>query len=137
MLMETIIQMPKPRHLIIEAKSWFYILSKTLMPMLDVHDDFIIPNEVQHAIMKLVNGLPFDFEDYFIRTMVSYADDHIALKPFTPWLMAICNYSRDVPFPVTIFPSIFTPPVREVLKVIACPNDPFAEHVGIMAHVIK
>src|SRR4051812_6739565 len=107
------------------------------MPMLNVHDDFIIPNEVQHAIMKLVNGIPFDFEDYFIRTMESCADDHIVLKLFAPWFMTICNYSRDVPFPVTIFPSIFTPPVREVLKVIDRPNDPFSEHVGIWDHVTE
>ena len=106
---------PKPRHLVFEAKAWFYILSKTLMPMLDVHDDSPIPNDVQLALLKLVHGHPFDFEDYFIRTLVSCADDHNSHKPYAPWLMAICNYSRDVPFPVSIFPKIFTPPIREVL----------------------
>ena len=54
---------PKPKHLVFEAKSWFYILSKTLIPMLDVHDDYPIPAFMQHAIMMLVNGAPFDFED--------------------------------------------------------------------------
>ena len=35
---------PMPKHLVFEAKAWFYILSKTLIPMLDVHDDFPIPS---------------------------------------------------------------------------------------------
>src|ERR1041385_520432 len=47
---------PKPRHLVFEAKAWFYILLKTLMPMLDVHDDFPIPHDVQLALLKLVHG---------------------------------------------------------------------------------
>lgn len=90
-------------------------------------------------ILKLFNGLPFDFEDCFIRTMVSCADDHdhIAMKPYAPWLMAVCNYSRDVPFPITIYSSIFSPLVREVLKVATRHNDPFAEHVGIRTHVTE
>ena len=103
--------------------------------MLDVHDEYPIPAFAQHAILKLVNGLPIDFEDCFIRVLVSCANDHASLKPYAPWLMALCNYSRDVPFPTTKYPSIFTPTVREVLKVIALHNDPFVEHVGIRAHV--
>src|ERR1041385_1812539 len=51
--------------------------------------------------------------------------------------MAICNYSRDVPLPVSIYPKIFTPLVREVLQIIARPNDQFAEHTGIRAHMIE
>src|SRR4051812_47660727 len=128
---------PKPRHLVFEAKAWFYILSKTLMPMLDVHDNFPIPNDVQLALLKLVHGHPFDFEDYFLRTLVSCADDHNSHKPYAPWLMAICNYSRDVPFPISIYPKIFTPPVCKVLQVVARPNDPFAEHTGIRAHLTE
>ena len=65
-------------------KRLFCILLKTLMPMLDVHDNFPIPNDVQLALMKLVHGHPFDFEDYFIRTMVSCADDHNSHKLYAP-----------------------------------------------------
>src|SRR3954467_492666 len=44
---------PMPKHLVFEEKAWFYILSKTLIPMLEVHDDFPIPMLAQHAIVKL------------------------------------------------------------------------------------
>ena len=128
---------PMPKHLVFEAKTWFYILSKSLISILDVHDDYPIPAFVQHAIVKLVNGIPFDFEDCFIRTLVSCVDDPATLKPYAPLLMAVCNYSRDLPFPATIHPSIYTPPVRDVLQIAARPNDPFAEHVGIHAHVTE
>src|ERR1041385_3680052 len=96
-----------------------YILSKTLLPMLNVHDDYPIPDLAKHAIMKLVNGLPLDFEDCFIRVLVSCAADPASLKPYAPWLMSLCNYSREVPFPSTKYPSIFTQPVREIPKGIA------------------
>ena len=128
---------PMPKHLVFEAKSWFYILSKTLTAMLDVHDDYSIPAFVQHAIMKLVNAVPFDFEDYFIRTLVWCADDPVSLKPYAPWLMVVCNYSRDLPLPAMIYPMIFSPRIGEVLKVITRPNDPFAEYVGIRAHITQ
>src|ERR1041385_7930171 len=105
------------------------------MPMLDVHDNFPIPNDVHLALMKLVQGHPFDFENYFIHTMVSCADDHNSHKPYAPWLMAICNYSQDVPFPVSIYPKIFTPTVRKVLQIVTRPNDQYAEHTGIRAHM--
>src|SRR3954469_20017905 len=51
--------------------------------------------------------------------------------------MGICNYSRDVLFPVSIYPKIFTPPVREVLQIVARPNDQFAEHIGSRAHMTE
>src|SRR3954467_5540625 len=120
---------PMPKHLVFEAKAWFYIISRTLIPMKDVHDDFPIPSLAQHAIVKLVHGIPFDFEDFFIRTLVSSADNPHGLKPYAPWLMALCNYSCDEPFPVSCFPNLFTPPVRDVLDIAARPNDPFAEYV--------
>src|SRR3954462_1732340 len=121
---------PMPKHLVFEAKAWFYILSKTLIPMKDVHDEFPIPNLAQHAIVKLVHGIPFDFEDCFIRTLVSAADRPFALKPYAPWLMAICNFSRGKPFPEYRHPKLFTPPVRPVLDIASRPNDQFAEYVG-------
>src|SRR4051812_26055146 len=122
-------------YLVFEAKAWFYILSKTLIPMLDVHDDFPIPNIAQHAIVKLVNDIPFDFEDCFIRTLVSSADNPHAFKPFAPCLMALCNYSLEEPFPAYCHPKLFLPPVRYVLNVVARPNDVFAEYVGPREHV--
>ena len=121
---------PMPKHLVFEAKAWFYILAKTLIPMKDVHDDFPIPDLAQHAIVNLVHGIPFDFEDCFIRTLVSCANLPFALKPYAPWLMAICNFSRDEPFPASRHPKLFTPPVRPVLDIASRPNDPFAEYVG-------
>src|SRR4051812_29035920 len=126
-----------PKHLIFEAKVWFYVLAKTLIPMLNIHDDYEIPAFVQHALMKLVHDAPFDFEDCFIRILVSCADDHTSLKPYAPWLMALCNFSRPEPFPSTVYPLIYTPPVRDVLQVSARNNDPFAEYTGVHAHVTE
>jgi hypothetical protein len=126
-----------PKHLVFEAKAWFYILAKTLIPMQNVHDDFPIPDLAQHAIVKLVHGIPFDFEDCFIRTLVSCANLPFALKPYAPWLMAICNFSRDEPFPASRHPKLFTPPVRPVLDIASRPNDPFAEYVGSRQDVNK
>ena len=103
--------------------------------MNQVHDDFPIPSLAQHAIVKLFNRIPFDFEDFFIRTLVSSADNPHRLKPYAPWLMALCNYSREEPFPVSCFPTLFTPPVRDLLDIAARPNDPFAEYVGTRQHV--
>ena len=40
---------PMPKLLVFEAKSWFYILLKTLTPMPDVHDDYPIPAFVHHC----------------------------------------------------------------------------------------
>ena len=121
---------PMPKHLVFEAKTWFYILAKTLIPLQNVHDDFPIPSIVQNAILKLVHGIPFDFEDFFIRNLVSCADSPSALKPYAPWLMAVCNYSRAEPFLATRHPKLFSPPVRPVLAISSRPNDPFAEYVG-------
>ena len=118
-----------PKHLVFEAKVWFYILSKTLTPMHKVHDDFPIPSLAQHAIVKLINRIPFDFEDYFIRPLVSCADNPHAYKPYSPWIMALCNYSREEPFPASCHPKIFKPPVRDVPNIAARPINVFAEYV--------
>src|SRR3954465_12054600 len=126
---------PMPKHLVFEAKAWYYILSKTLIPMSYVHDDFPIPSLAQHAIVKLVNGRTFDFEDCFIRTLVSCADNPHAYKPYAPWIMALCNYSREESFPASCHPKIFSPPLRDVLNIAARPNDVFAEYVGPREHV--
>jgi hypothetical protein len=121
---------PMPKHLVFEAKAWFYILAKTLIPMKDVHDDYPIPSLVQHAIVKLFHGIPFDFEDCFLRILIPRADTPFARKPYAPWLMAVCNFSRDEPFPDSRHLKLFLPPVRPVLEIASRPNDPFAEYVG-------
>ena len=105
--------------------------------MLNVHDEYHIPTFLQHALMKLVHGVPFDFEDCFIRILVSCADDHTSLMSYAPCLMALCNFSRPKPFPSTVYPLIYTPPVRDVLQVTARHNDPFAEYTGVRAHVTE
>ena len=92
-------EVPMPKHLIFQAKTWFYILSKSLIPILNVHDEYPIPSVVQHAIVKLVNGIPFDFEDCFIRTLVDCAEDPDSHKPYAPWIMSLCNFTREKPFP--------------------------------------
>ena len=78
-----------PKHLVFEAKVRFYVLAKTLIPMLNVHDEYHILAFVQHALMKLVNDVPFDFEDCFIRILVLCVADHASLKPYAPWLMSL------------------------------------------------
>src|SRR4051812_35409756 len=104
---------PMPKHLVFEAKVWFHVLAETMIPRLNVHDEYHILAFVQHALMKLVHGVPFEY--CFIRILVSCGDDHTSLKPYAPWLMALCNFSRPEPFPSTMYPSIYTPPVRDVL----------------------
>src|SRR3954470_18086138 len=56
-------------------------------------------------------------------------------KPYAPWLMSLCNYSREEPFPASCHPKIFTPLVRDVLNIVARSNDVFAEYVGPRQHV--
>src|SRR4051812_34646885 len=68
------------------------------------------------------------------RTLVSCVDNPHSYKPYAPWIMALCNYSREAPFPASCHLKIFTP-LRDVLNIAARPNDVFAEYVGPREHV--
>src|SRR4051794_8577165 len=52
----------RPKHLIFISKTWFYILSNSLIPLSTASEESNIYPEVRHAIMKLTHGMVFDFE---------------------------------------------------------------------------
>ena len=104
--------MPKnirPKHLIFISKAWFYILSQSLMPLSTASDESNIHYHVRHALMKLTHGHVFDFEDCFLRYMVQAAELVHQLKPYAPWLQAICNYGRNKEFIAKHQPKLFCP----------------------------
>ena len=66
---------PMPKHLVFEAKVWFYVLAKTLIPMLNVHDEYPILAFVQHALMKLVLRNAVDNKKF--HAYVAITQDHL------------------------------------------------------------
>src|SRR4051812_6512925 len=74
----------RPKHLIFISKTWFYILSKYLIPLSTALEESNIYPEVRHAIMKLRHGLVFDFEHCFLRNLVHAAELPFTLKPYAP-----------------------------------------------------
>src|SRR3954466_16100223 len=123
------------KHLIFISKAWFFILSQSLMSLSTASEESNIHHHVRHAIVKLTHGHVFDFEDRFLRYMVQAAELVHQLKPYTPWLMPICNYGRNEDFVARHHPKLFVPPVRDTLNIFRQPNDPFATYVGVRQHV--
>src|SRR3954466_16214634 len=125
----------RPKHLVFILKTWFYIFSQSLMPLSTISDESNIHYHVRHALLKLTHGHVFDFEDCFLRYMVQAAELVHQLKPYAPWLQAICNYGRSEDFVAWHHLKLFCPHVRDTMNVFRRPNDPFATYVGIRQHV--
>ena len=121
----------RPKHLVFIYKTWFYILSKTLLPLSNAHEESNLHPAVRHAIFKLSHGMVFDFDDCFLRTMVSTAELPFQYKPYAPWLQAICNFGRSEEFIAHHHPKLFTPPTRDTLHMLRQPNNPFSTYVGV------
>src|ERR1041384_7609998 len=88
----------RSKHLIFTSKAWFCILSNSLMPLSTASVESNIHYHVRHALLKLTHGHVFDFEDCFLHSMVQAAELVHQLKPYAPWLQAICNYGRNKDF---------------------------------------
>src|SRR3954469_15618256 len=119
-----------PKHLKFISRTWFYILSNSLIPLSTASEESNLYPETRHAIMKLTHGLTFDFEDCFIRNLVHAAELPFTLKPYAPWLQVVCDYGRNEDFLARHHPKLFLPPVRDTLELLRKPNDPFAKYVG-------
>ena len=50
-----------PNHLVFLAKTWFYILAKTILPQGGISDETPISSVMRHAITRLTHGMSFDF----------------------------------------------------------------------------
>ena len=124
-----------PKHLIFIAKTWFFILSKTLMPITNASEESAIPPGMRRAIHHLSHGMVFDFEDCFLRTMAGAAQVPFAFKPYAPWIQAVCNFGRAKEFFARHHPKLFTPPVRNTLDILRQPNNPFSTYVGLRQEV--
>src|SRR4051812_31839022 len=125
----------RPKHLNFLSRTWFYILSNSLIPLSTASDESNLYPETRHAIMKLTHGLTFDFEDCFIRNLVCAAELVFTLKPYAPWLQVVCDYGRNEYFVARHHPKLFLPPVRDTLDMLRKPNDPFAKYVGVRHEV--
>jgi hypothetical protein len=125
----------RPKHLVFNSKTWFYILSNSLMPLSTANEESNILYPTRHALMKLSHGHVFDFEDCFLRYMVQAAELVHQLKPYAPWLQAICNHGRSEEFTAKHHPKLFCPPVRDTMNIFRRPNDPFATYVGVRQHI--
>ena len=121
----------RPKHLVFISKTWFYILSKTLLPLTNAHEESNLHSAMRHAIFKLSHGMVFDFEDCFLKMMVSSAELPFQYKPYAPWLQAICNVGRSEAFVARHHPKLFTPPTRDVLNMLREPNNPLKDYVGV------
>ena len=121
----------QPKHLVFISKTWFYILSKTLLPLSNPHEESNLHPPMRHAILKLSHGFVFDFEDCFLKTMVSFAELPFQYKPYAPWLQAICNVGRNEDFIARHHPKLFTPPARDTLHMLRNPNNPMSDYVGV------
>src|ERR1041385_2965023 len=125
----------RPKHLNFISRTWFYILSNSLIPLSTASEESNLYPETRHAIMKLTHGLLFDFEDCFIRNLVHAAELPFTLKPYAPWLQIVYDYGRNEDFVARHHPKIFLPPVRNTLELLRKPNDPFATYVGVRHEV--
>src|SRR4051812_41304750 len=88
----------RPKHLVFISKTWFYILSNSMLPFNTASEESNIHHHTRHAILKLSHGKVFDFEDRFLRYMVQAAELVYTFKPYAPWIQAICNYGRTEDF---------------------------------------
>src|SRR3954470_17242718 len=125
----------RPKHLNFISRTWFYILSNSLIPLSTTSEKSNLYPKTRHAIMKLTHGLLFDFEDRFIRNLVHAAELPFTLKPYAPWLQVVCDYGRNEDFVACHHPKLFLPPVRDTLALLRKPNDPFATYVGVRHEV--
>ena len=87
------------------------------MPLSTASIECNIHYHVRHALLKHTHGHVFDFEDCFLRYMVQAAELVHQLKPYTPWLMPICNYGRNEHFVARHHPKLFTPHVRDTMNI--------------------
>src|SRR4051812_38133746 len=51
----------RSKHLVFISKTWFYILSQSLMPLSTASDESNIHYHVRHALLKLTHGHVFDY----------------------------------------------------------------------------
>src|SRR4051812_12955092 len=88
----------KAKHLVFILKTWFYILLNYILPFSSASEESNIHHHTRHDILKLSHGQVFDFEDCFLRYMIDAAELVYMLKPYAPWLQAICNSGRAEDF---------------------------------------
>src|SRR4051812_26654465 len=111
----------RPKHLNFISRTWFYILSNSLIPLSTASDESNLYPDTRHAIMKLTHGLTFDFEDCFLRNLVRAAELVYTLKPYAPWLQVVCDYGRNEDFVARHHSKLFLALVRDTLpNMLAC-----------------
>ena len=119
------------KHLVFISKTWFYILTNSMLPFNTASEESNIHHHTRHAILKLSHGQVFGFEHCILRYMVQAAELVYTLKPYAPWLQAICNYGRAEEFVARHHPKLFSPPVNDTMNILRQPNNQFATYVGV------
>src|ERR1041385_6330477 len=125
----------RPKHLNFISKTWFYILSNSLIPLSTASEESNLYPETRHAIMKLTHGLVFDFEDCFLPNLVNAAELPFTLNPYAPWLQVVYDYGRNEDFVARHHPKLFLPLVRDTLELLRRPNAIFSTYVGVRHQV--
>ena len=125
----------KPKHFVFISQTWFHILTKTLLPLEDAHDNSRIPRLLRHAVLKLSHGQVFDFEDCFLRVLVESAENPIAIKSYAPWLYPVCNFLKPESYIARRWPLLYTPPARHTKVLAFKSNNPCVDYVGLRQHI--
>ena len=80
----------------------YHILTKTLSPIKghDSNDEEVI-SIMKNLLFNIMQGIPVNYHDFFMRTLANFAMSPFELKPYAPWIMRFLrsrsslNYKAD------------------------------------------
>ena len=90
------------KDLLYVPRTIYKIMTKTLCPIKgrnsDTHE---VIDVMKNLPFYIIHGIPFDIQEFFMRTLITYAQSPFDLKPYAPWIMRLIksrssiNYEAD------------------------------------------
>lgn len=109
---------PKPNDLKVNFKAYYYILCKTICPLVGPHSQGNINGVLRNTLYALSYGFVFDVEDLFIRLLVDAANEHLPPKCYAPSIQKLINIARQTKYLAKVVSMKFIPPMRDTLQVV-------------------
>ena len=99
----------------------YKILAKSIYPIKGHNSDTDeVVGVMKNLLFYIIHGVPFNIQEFFMRTLITYAQTPFELKPYAPWIMRFIrsrtsiNYEADKQNHLS-----YVPPVEVLQNTIA------------------
>jgi hypothetical protein len=105
------------KDLLYVPKTVYKILAKTICPIKGHNSETDeVVGVMKNLLFYIIHGVPFNIQEFFMRTLITYAQTPFELKPYAPWIMRLTRTRTSIDYEADKQNHLsFVPPV-EVLK---------------------